>query len=127
MTNTESSAKESLLLDEMFPGRLASSLRLLGHDVIAITESPELRALNDPDVYAWAAANGRRILTENVRDFRPLLLHALESGGPCATLLLSSSRNFPRSRTNPNPLQSAVDNWLSQDVSAHSVEEWLQR
>ena len=118
--------EDDLLLDEMFPGRLADRLRQRGHNVIAITDDPELRALSDADVYSWAAAHRRRILTENVKDFRPLLLQALEAGGPCAALLLSSSRTFPRSRRSPGPLEFDIHAWLAQSLGTRAVEEWLQ-
>jgi predicted nuclease of predicted toxin-antitoxin system len=125
-TGEAHSTADALLLDEMFPGRLADRLRQRGHDVVAITDHPELRALSDADVYSWAAAHGRRILTENVKDFRPLLLQALEAGGPCAALLLSSSRTFPRSRKSPRPLELAIHAWFTQSRGTGVVEEWLQ-
>lgn len=126
MTDQQDTAAAALLLDEMFSAQLARSMRSHGHDVEAVVESPELRALTDADIFTWAAARGRRILTENVKDFHPLLLQAHESGAPSANLLLTSSRTFPRSRNNPGPLTDAIDNWLTRCATAsRSIEEWL--
>lgn len=123
MTRRQSVA---LLLDEMFPSTLAEALRSRGHDVIAVVDHAELRAGGDAAVFGWAAQTGRRILTENVKDYRPLLQRALESRAPRADLLLTSSRTFPRSRRNPRPLIGALDQWLTSSRTAtRSVEEWL--
>ena len=82
---------------------------------------PDLRALGDPEVHAWAGAAGRRVLTENVKDFLPLA----RDGGP--GLLLTSSRTFPRSRRNPGPLLEALDAWLVAAAGRTLLqEEWLQ-
>jgi hypothetical protein len=48
-----------------------------------------------------AAAWGRWLLTENVKDFQPILQQARQTGAPAAGPLLTSSRAFPRSRRNP--------------------------
>lgn len=56
-----------LLLDEMFSPRIADELRRRGHDVVAMVADPELRALSDAAVYAWAAEQDRRVVTENVK------------------------------------------------------------
>lgn len=123
---TQEAQAPALLLDEMFSTGLARTLRGRGHDVVAVGESPELRALADAEIFTRAASHGRRILTENVKDFRPLLLRAHESGAPFAELLLTSSRAFPRSRKNPGPLTDALDDWLTvQATTSRSIEEWL--
>ncbi len=68
-----------LLLDEMFSPVIAAALRDLGHDVACVAEQPGLRAMSDEDVFALAAAQGRWLLTENVKDFQPILQQALQA------------------------------------------------
>jgi len=115
-----------LLLDEMFAPAIAAELRELGHDVIAVADRADLRAKSDEEVFAWAVAEDRWLLTENVKDFRPLLLQALQSGTPACCLLFTSSRAFPRSRKNPGPLIRALDAWLTTGRPAPPVTEaWL--
>lgn len=105
----------------MFPPRLAAQLRGRGHDVVALVADPELRALPDAEVYAWAGAHGRRVVTENVKDFRPLL-----TGDSGPGVLFTSSRSFPRSRHNVGPLVNALDHWLTLAQQAPlPVEDWL--
>jgi hypothetical protein len=114
-----------LLLDEMHSAAISDALRKRGHDVIAIVEQSELRALTDHEVFAWAAERDRRIVTENAKDFRRILLRAEESGEMVTGLLLTSSRTFPRSRRNPGPLIDALDRWLqAPDASRRPHEDW---
>ena len=115
-----------LLLEEMFSPAIAAKLRELGHDVIAIVDRPDLRAKSDEEVFAWASAEKRWLLTENVKDFRPVMLRALQAGPPGCGLLFTSARAFPRSRKNPGPLIRALDEWLNDGPPALPVtESWL--
>jgi Domain of unknown function (DUF5615) len=115
-----------LLLDEMFSPATAAELRLLGHDVMAVADRPDLRSKSDEEIFAWASAEKRWLLTENVKDFRPIMLRALPAGVPGCGLLFTSSRAFPRSRKNPGSLIRALDAWLTTGPPAPPVtESWL--
>jgi predicted nuclease of predicted toxin-antitoxin system len=115
-----------LLLDEMFSPVIAADLRQLGHDVIAVADRPDLRSKSDEEIFAWASAGKRWLLTENVKDFRPIMLRALSAGAPGCGLLFTSSRAFPRSRKNPGSLIRALDAWLTTGPPAPPVtESWL--
>ena len=121
------SGSPRLLLDEMFSPVIAAALRDLGHDVTAIAENPPLRALTDDEVFTLASAQGQWLLTENVKDFQPILQQALQAGTPTAGLLFTSSRSFPRSRKNPGPLTDAIHAGLVAGVpSAPLTEDWLR-
>lgn len=118
--------RAGLVLDEMFSPRIAITLRERGHNVIAVAERVELRAATDDDLYAWAAAEHRWLLTENVKDFRPIMLRALQTGSATTGLLFTSSRTFPRSRQNPGPLIDALHAWLTKDPPPPPLlEDWL--
>lgn len=111
----------TLLMDEMFPPRIAEQLRGRGHDVLAVAADPALRAMTDAELLAWAAERSRRIVTENVKDSRLLLGHG---GG--ASVLFTSNRTFARSRRNLGPLIEALDAWLRRpDVRTRPDEDWL--
>lgn len=119
-------APARLLLDEMFSPVIAGALRDLGHDVSCVAEQPSLRAMTDEDVFALAVARGCWLLTENVKDFQPILQQALQAGLPAAGLLFTSSRAFPRSRKNPGPLIHAIDAWLRAGPPEPPItEDWL--
>ena len=115
-----------LLLDEMFSPAVAAELRDLGHDVIAVADRPDLRSKSDEEIFAWASAEKRWLLTENVKDFRPIMLRALQAGPSGCGLLSTSGRAFPRSRKNPCPLIRALHAWLTEGPPALPVtESWL--
>ncbi len=119
-------APARLLLDEMFSPVIAAALRDLRHDVIAVAEQSGLRALTDEEIFAFAAARGRWLLTENVKDFQPILQQARQTGAPAVGLLLTSSRAFPRSRRNPGPLIHAIHAWLTTGPPPPPLtEDWL--
>ena len=115
-----------LALDEMFSPKIAEALRERGRKVIAVAERTDLRAMTDDDLYTWATAQRCWLLTENVKDFRPIMLRALQTGGTATGLLFTSSRSFPRSRHNPGPLIEAIDAWLAKGPPAPPLtEDWL--
>jgi hypothetical protein len=115
-----------LLLDEMFSPAIAAALRDLGHEFLAVAERGDLRAMTDEEIFAWAAAQKCWLLTENVKDFRPILLKALQAEVPASGVLFTSSRAFPRSRKNPGPLIQALDAWLRAGPPPFPLtEDWL--
>ncbi len=115
-----------LLLDEMFSPAIAAELRELGHDVIAVADRPDLRSKSDEEIFAWAIVEKRWLLTENVKDFRPIMLRALQAGSLSCGLLFTSIRAFPRSRKNPGLLIRALHAWLTAGPPAPPVtESWL--
>jgi hypothetical protein len=110
----------------MFSPRLAEALRQRGHDVVAVVERVDLRSMTDDEVFAHAVADGRWLLTENVRDFRPILLRAMTNGQKVPGLLFTSNRAFPRYRQTLGPLIAALDAWLSAGPAPGPlVEDWL--
>lgn len=120
------SDRAGLLLDEMFSPRIAVTLRERGHNVTAVAERVDLRAATDDDLYAWAATEHRWLLTENVKDFRPIMLRALQTSSATTGLLFTSSRTFPRSRQNPGPLIDALHAWLTKGPPPPPLlEDWL--
>jgi hypothetical protein len=115
-----------LLLDEMFSPAIAAELGKLGHDVIAVADRPDLRSKSDEEIFAWASTQQRWLLTENVKDFRPIMLRALQAGPSGCRLLFTSSRAFPRCRKNTGTLIRALDAWLTAGPPPPPVtESWL--
>lgn len=116
-----------LLLDKHYSAAIAQALRELGHDVVAAVASDELRGASDPELSRHATQTGRRIVTENIKDFRPLLLTANAAGTPAAPLLLVPPRRFPRGHGDRNAtIVAALDVWLRRpDADPRPGEDWL--
>ena len=120
-----------LLLDEMYPPRLADQLVARGHDVIAAITQPQLTNIPDEDVLAAGHACGRAVVTENVGDFVPIARTWARIGRPHSGLVLVARSSFPRDRANfaatLGALVTALDALLEQDpdTSGGAWATWL--
>lgn len=111
---TEGDSPPRLLLDEHYPEALAQALRDRGHDVVAAVRDAGLRGAPDALLFAAAQRDGRWIVTENVKDFRPLLQACVGAGVEPVGLLLVDGRRFPRTPAGLPVLARALSAWLSQ-------------
>jgi hypothetical protein len=85
------------------------------------------RALPDAEIFRWAAGCSRRIVTENIKDFRPLLARGYATGEAIAPLLLGSPRRFPRgSGDRTEVIIKALTVWLrGAEFGKRPDEDWL--
>lgn len=110
----------------MWPPALARQLRGRGHDVVAVAERPDLRGQPDAYIFEIAQAEGRFVVTENVADYRPLLMAALQQQTPDSGIIFTSNRLYPRAdRRTFGRLVRALDNLLSTDPGIPGIEYWL--
>ena len=110
-----------LLLDEMYPMALALSLHDLGHDVTAGVST--MPGAEDERVLISAAEEGRRLLTENIRDFSVLARHIAHAG-----ILLAHGGAWPRTPSGIARLTKALDHLLTtQRLPAPGEVDWLRR
>jgi predicted nuclease of predicted toxin-antitoxin system len=116
---------ERLLLDEHFPALIAERLRQAGFDVQAVAEDSALTGPSDEELYRIALARRRRLVTENVQDFRPLLVRAVADGHQAAPLLLTTAARHPRHLEASGSQVAALTDWLSSDDPPKTLEEWL--
>jgi predicted nuclease of predicted toxin-antitoxin system len=68
-----------LLLDEHISPAVADQLTSGGHDVVAAVHAG-LAGIDDSRVLTWAVADRRAVVTDNIRDFRPLHATCLTTG-----------------------------------------------
>lgn len=85
-----------LLVDEMFPPVIAERLRVVGRDVLSVLGQPELIGSEDLEIWRFAAAHRRAIVTENAADFLALSKQASAAGEASPSLIITSNRSFPR-------------------------------
>lgn len=116
-----------LLLDEMLAPDIAKQLRERGHDVQAIAAS-EHAELNDPEVLDIARSQQRAVVTNNVRDFRPLHIAAVQPGGAGHYGMVLMSNNFRRTKADIGRIVVALEAKLTaypglEDLA--NAEEWL--
>lgn len=104
-----------LLIDEMYPPSIAEQLRTRGHDVVAVTARPEMRALPDDSVFATAQQEHRAVVTENIGDFSAIADAADHRGQLHHGLILIDPAKYPRG--NPRTVGRLVTklDWLLND------------
>ncbi len=84
------------LLDEQLSPQIAVVLRGAGHDVVAVGDRDDLAGQSDRIIFEIATGEGRAVITNNVKDFRPLAAEWWAQGRAHAGLILLPSA---RSRT----------------------------
>jgi predicted nuclease of predicted toxin-antitoxin system len=102
-----------LLLDEMFSDTIAQQLRTNGHDVISVVAHPALVSLPDDQIFAYAAAEGRVLVTANIKDFMPLDSRYRAAGQSHPGLILVSTRTFPQNRGFTTAITTALEALLT--------------
>lgn len=117
-----------LLLDEMLSPVIAHELQARGYDVQAVAAHPQREALPDPEVLALARAERRAVVTNNVRDFRPLHVEAVMPGGSGHYGMIFMSGNYRRTKSDIGRIIAALEVKLLQypaDEALANAEEWL--
>lgn len=102
-----------LLLDEMFSDDIAQQLRADGYDVVSVVANPALVALPDDQILAYAAAEGRALVTANIKDFMPLDSRYRAAGQDHPGLILVSTKTFPQNRGFTTAITAALEALLS--------------
>ena len=97
-----------LLLDEMYSPAIAARLRDRGWAAASLHDRRERLGLADAEVLRLAAAEGRALVTENARDFVPLVRAALLAGDDAPGLVVTSPRTFPLSSRTIGALRDAM-------------------
>ena len=79
------------LLDEQLSPQIAVLLREDGHDVYAVAERDDLVGRSDRMVLEAADAEDRAVITNNIKDFRPIAAEWLAQGRTHPGLILLPS------------------------------------
>ena len=107
----------------MYPSLIARELRTRGHDVVSVHESPG-SGTPDEEVLDHARSDGRAIVSENVRDYRPLAEALLAAGESHAGLVFTTEKRWPRS--DAGSLITALDGLLTSTAEQPAdAEVWL--
>jgi predicted nuclease of predicted toxin-antitoxin system len=113
------------LLDEQLSPAIAKALRDRGYDVAAVAERQDLVASTDRTIFEVAAAEGRAVVTNNIKDFRPLAAEWLARGRTHPGLILVPSARV-RTRSAISVLADAIERVLAgAPEGLPSVERWI--
>jgi hypothetical protein len=113
------------LLDEQLSPQIAAMLRELGHDVVAVGDRAELIGASDRTILDVASGEERAVITNNIKDFRPLGAERIARGrGHGGLVLLPSTRT--RTRAAAETLTAAIATVLeSHPDGLDSSERWV--
>lgn len=114
-----------VLLDEQLSGQIARLLRERGLDVEAVVERFDLLQASDAEVLDAAAREGRAVVSNNIKDFRPLAAARLTDGRGHAGLILLPARRS-RSREATGALADAIEAVIrAHPDGTASAELWI--
>jgi len=116
-----------LLLDEQLSPTVAERLRGLGHDVETIRGTPH-EGPSDRQILDLARSQGRALVTNNLRDFRPLHHLAIAPHGSGHPGMVFVPGNYPRAKTDTGRLVRTLKAKLAQfsgDDDLANGETWL--
>ena len=113
------------LLDEQLSPQIALLLRQAGCDVEAVADRPDLMGRSDRFIFEVASKDGRVVITNNIKDFRPLASEWLAQGRMHAGLIL-----LPSSRTRTRGAISALVDQIQSVLLANpdglnGSERWI--
>jgi len=114
-----------LLLDEMISGVVAEQLRGRDRDVEAVSERRELRGLADQDLFEYAQATERSVVTYNRDDFLELDRRFRSQGRGHSGIVILNPRRFPQGPVSIGPLVKSLDELITDGSPYESFIHWL--
>jgi hypothetical protein len=107
---------------------IAQELRARGHDVLAVARDHHHEGMSDPEVMALARAEHRAIVTNNLRDYRPLHHEAIMPGGAGHYGMIFMPGSYRRSKADTGQIIAALgallDRFPGEDDLTNG-ETWL--
>ena len=117
-----------LLLDEMLTPDIARELRARGHDVEAVAGHPDWEGLSDPQIMVIARTEHRAIVTNNLRDYRPLHSEAITPGSHGHFGMIFVPTNYRRTKADTGRIIAALEAKLAEypgEADLANGEAWL--
>jgi predicted nuclease of predicted toxin-antitoxin system len=113
------------ILDEQLSPQIAALLRKVGYDVEAVADREDLVGRSDRIIFEVASREGRAVITNNIKDFRPLAAEWLAQGRVHAGLIL-----LPSARTRTRNAVAAIADAIETVLRDHpdgltSSERWI--
>jgi hypothetical protein len=113
------------LLDEQLSPQNAALLRHGGLDVEAVADRPDLAGRSDMLIFEVACSEDRAVITNNIKDFRPLAAQWLAQGRVHSGLILLPSART-RTRAAITMLADRIANVLRDNPDGlASSERWI--
>jgi Domain of unknown function (DUF5615) len=111
-----------LLLDEHLSPAIAEQLDRRGHDVVTAADAG-LAGFDDAQVLSAATRDRRAVVTNNIRDFRPLHAAYLTMNSVHYGIVLVPASKYSLAREQLGPLITALDNLLVQFPTGDALRD----
>jgi Domain of unknown function (DUF5615) len=113
------------ILDQQLSPHIAVLLRRAGYDVDAVAEREDLVGRGDRIIFEVAWSEGRAVVTNNIKDFRPLAAEWLAQGRVHAGLIL-----LPSARTGTRNAMATIAGAIESVLRDHpdglnGSERWI--
>ena len=115
-----------LLLDETLSTVIAEQLRSRGHDVVAVTERPELRGVLNSELLPSAREEQRAVVTYNRDDFLALDRQYRHEGREHHGIVILNPRRFPPGEASTRALIASIEALLDGGPPYPGFVHWLQ-
>jgi hypothetical protein len=114
-----------VLLDEQLTGQIARLLRERGLDAEAVVERADLLQVSDREVMEAARREERAVVSNNIKDFRPIAAERVADGRGHSGLILLPARRS-RSRDATGALADAIEAVMrAHPQGIPSAEHWI--
>jgi Domain of unknown function (DUF5615) len=117
-----------LLLDKMLTPDIARQLRARGHDVESVAGHPGWEGLTDSQIMVVARTERRAIVTNSLRDCRPLHSEAITPGGNGHFGMIFIPGNYRRTKADTGRIIAALEVQLAEhpgEADLANGEAWL--
>jgi Domain of unknown function (DUF5615) len=115
-----------LLLDEIISAVVAEQLRRRERDVQAVSERRELRGLADENLFEYAQAAERSVVTYNRDDYLELDRRFRSEGRNHSGIVILNQRRFPKGLASIGPLVKSLNELITDGPPYESFIHWLQ-
>ena len=113
------------ILDEQLSPQIAVLLRKAGYDVEAVADRADLVGRSDRFILEVASREDRAVVTNNIKDFRPLAAEWLAQGRTHAGMILLPSTRT-RTRSTIAAVAAAIENVLRDHSDGlNGSERWI--
>ena len=112
------------LLDEMMPWATTGALNAVGHDGVSVLDAG-LAGAKDIDVFEFAVAEERVMVTENFADYAAIVEQRLSRDQPCVPVVFVRKETLPRRGALAAHLARRHDAWAASNIEPYVGPHWL--
>ena len=107
----------------MLPPAVAEALNEIGEDAISVYEVG-LSGEDDNEVFRYAVAQDRVVVTENMSDYSIILRECLAQERPCVPVVFIRKSGFPKGGAFSSSLAARLVTWAASNQEPYVGPHW---